>query len=361
MTLKGGATSACAACKYQRRKCIPECLLAPYFPADQTKVFQNAHKLFGVSNIVKILRSLDPSQHAEAMRSIKYQANVRDRFPVYGCLGVIRQLYYQIQMLEEEMHTLELGMAPSNNALPLFNQVTHQPYTMQNTYSSSDIDSPPKDNVENNSLWIQHLFFDTNNHGTSNNDSPIAIQSQLLVPNSEPLADTQHQVVQDYDEINPFFDSIDDRQSYIDTKDAEDSSSFVKSENSISVSSNFHAISVSGDSFGASSIIADMLVLAYVNNMKSHLAFEAFKRAGDYGFKLSAASCNPLLRALVKEDKIVDVEYVYKEIIGRRIKVNAITFNTVINGLYKVGKLNKASDVYSGNESMGGLARCNYL
>ncbi|MBA0582138.1 hypothetical protein Gorai_024289 [Gossypium raimondii] len=261
MTLKGGATSACAACKYQRRKCIPECLLAPYFPADQTKVFQNAHKLFGVSNIVKILRSLDPSQHAEAMRSIKYQANVRDRFPVYGCLGVIRQLYYQIQMLEEEMHTvltqlemyrqhhhhqqqqqqhqhqhqissmaddvisqLELGMAPSNNALPLFNQVTHQPYTMQNTYSSSDIDSPPKDNVENNSLWIQHLFFDTNNHGTSNNDSPIAIQSQLLVPNSEPLADTQHQVVQDYDEIHPFFDSIDDRQSYIDTKDAEDSS-----------------------------------------------------------------------------------------------------------------------------------------
>ncbi|PPS08607.1 hypothetical protein GOBAR_AA12044 [Gossypium barbadense] len=224
MTLKGGATSACAACKYQRRKCIPECLLAPYFPADQTKVFQNAHKLFGVSNIVKILRSLDPSQHAEAMRSIKYQANVRDRFPVYGCLGVIRQLYYQIQMLEEEMHTLELGMAPSNNALPLFNQVTHQPYTMQNTYSSSDIDSPPKDNVENNSLWIQHLFLDTNNHGTNNNDSPIAIQSQLLVPNSEPLADTQHQVVQDYDEIHPFFDSIDDRQSYIDTKDAEDSS-----------------------------------------------------------------------------------------------------------------------------------------
>ncbi|MBA0678119.1 hypothetical protein Goari_019481 [Gossypium aridum] len=127
-------------------------------------------------------------------------------------------------MADDVISQLELGMAPSNNALPLFNQVTHQPYTMQNTYSSSDIDSPPKDNVENNSLWIQHLFLDTNNHGTSNNDSPIAIQSQLLVPNSEPLADTQHQVVQDYDEIHPFFDSIDDRQSYIDTKDAEDSS-----------------------------------------------------------------------------------------------------------------------------------------
>ncbi|XP_022735891.1 LOB domain-containing protein 27-like [Durio zibethinus] len=266
MTLKGGTTSACAACKYQRRKCIPECLLAPYFPSDQTKVFQNAHKLFGVSNIVKILRSLDPAQHAEAMRSIKYQANVRDRFPVHGCLGVIRQLYYQIQLLEEEFYAvlaqlemyrqhhhqqhqissmpddvpsqLELGMAPPTNALPLFNQVPHQPYTtvsnvqvsMQHSYSTSNnigysssyVDS--KENVGNNSLWIQHPFLATNNNSSNSNGSPMAIQSQLLVPNSQPLA-VQQEVVQDYDEIHPFFDTIDDRQSYIDSKEAYDSSS----------------------------------------------------------------------------------------------------------------------------------------
>ena len=251
MTLKGGTTSACAACKYQRRKCSPECRLAPYFPADQTKVFQNAHKLFGVSNIVKILKSLDPTQQAEAIRSIKYQANVRDKFPVCGCLGVIRQLYYQIQLLEEEFHVvlaqlemhrqhhqqhqissmpddgpsqLELGMAPPNNPLPLFNQVA-QPYTtvsampvsLQQSYSTSNnighsssyLDS--KENMENNSLWIQHPFLATNN-----------IQSQWLAPNSLPLA-LQQEVVQDYDEIHPFFDTIDDRQSYIDSKEAYDS------------------------------------------------------------------------------------------------------------------------------------------
>ncbi|XVF54237.1 hypothetical protein PTKIN_Ptkin05aG0164400 [Pterospermum kingtungense] len=283
MTLKGGTTSACAACKYQRRKCIPECLLAPYFPADQTKVFQNAHKLFGVSNIVKILRSLDPSQHAEAMRSIKYQANVRDRFPVYGCLGVIRQLYYQIQLLEEEFQAvlaqlemfrqqqqqqhqitslpnpindvasqLELGMAPPSNALPLFNQVPPQPaynnnnnnnnnlsanamsVSMQQPYStasenvgynSSSNYADSKENVGNNNncLWIQHPFL-----GTNNNSSPMGIQSQqLLVPNSQPLAHhhVQQEIVQDYNEIHPFFDTIDDRQSYIDSKDAYESSS----------------------------------------------------------------------------------------------------------------------------------------
>ena len=258
MTLKGGTTSACAACKYQRRKCIPECLLAPYFPADQTKVFQNAHKLFGVSNILKILKSLDPTQHAEAMRSIKYQANVRDRFPVYGCLGVIRQLYYQIQLLEEEFHAvlaqlemyrqhheqhqissipddmasqLELGMGLPTNALPLFNQVP-QPYTnvsampvsMHHSYSISNnvgYSSSYVENVGNNSFCIQHPFLTTNSN-SSNNGSPMAIQSQLLVPNSQPLA-VQQEVVQDYDEIHPFFDTIDDRQSYIDSKEAYDS------------------------------------------------------------------------------------------------------------------------------------------
>ncbi|XVF09168.1 hypothetical protein REPUB_Repub07fG0068400 [Reevesia pubescens] len=212
MTLKGGTTTACAACKYRRQKCIPECLLAPYFPSDQTQVFQNAHKLFGVSNIVKLLKSLDPSQHAEAMRSIKYQANVRDRFPVYGCLGIIQQLYHQIQQLEEEFHAvlaqlemyrhqissmpdddvpsqLELAKAPPTNPLPLFNQVPqpyttvsampvslHHSYSTSNNvgYSSSYVDS--RENVGNDSLWIQHPFLATNNN-SSNNGSQMEIQS----------------------------------------------------------------------------------------------------------------------------------------------------------------------------------------
>ncbi|KAK8689334.1 hypothetical protein V6N13_088055 [Hibiscus sabdariffa] len=128
---------------------------------------------------------------------------------------------------------------------------------------------------------------------------------------------------------------------------------FVKNENHISVSSIFHAISISGDSFCAGSIIADMLILTYVNRMRSHLGFEAFKRAGDYCFKLSVMSCNPLLSALVKNEKIEHMEYVYKEMIRRRIEVNVISFNTVINGLCKVGKLNKASDAVQDMKAWG--------
>ncbi|CAN8269373.1 unnamed protein product [Cochlearia groenlandica] len=46
---------ACAACKYQRRKCASDCILAPYFPHDRHNQFLNAHKLYGVSNITKII------------------------------------------------------------------------------------------------------------------------------------------------------------------------------------------------------------------------------------------------------------------------------------------------------------------
>ncbi|GAV66723.1 DUF260 domain-containing protein [Cephalotus follicularis] len=256
MTLKGGSSHACAACKYQRRKCSSECPLAPYFPSHQPKMFQNAHKLFGVSNILKILKNLDANQKGEAMKSIIYEANMRERFPVHGCLWVIRQLQYQIWQEEEELQAvldqlemcrqhhqhqvslitddlpsmLELGMAPPSNALSLFKQTPQHyndgsalPMAQQCSYSlSSSVgynNSPYLDSKDDaaNSLWLQHPYT------AANNNSAMEIQSQL-VSSDQPLA-IQHEVVQDYDEIHPFFETIDDRQSYIDTKEAYESSS----------------------------------------------------------------------------------------------------------------------------------------
>jgi len=82
---------ACAACKYQRRKCTRECVLAPYFPADKPKMFGDAHRLFGVSNIQKILNEIkDKGKRDQAMTSIIFESNIRAKFPVNGCLDVIK-------------------------------------------------------------------------------------------------------------------------------------------------------------------------------------------------------------------------------------------------------------------------------
>lgn len=98
-------TTACAACKYQRRKCAIDCPLSPYFPPDQPKRFANVHKLFGVSNLLRLLKHVDPSKREDMVKSISYEADTREKDPVHGCLGVITVLHNQVAKLKEELHS----------------------------------------------------------------------------------------------------------------------------------------------------------------------------------------------------------------------------------------------------------------
>ncbi|CAK9179960.1 unnamed protein product [Ilex paraguariensis] len=100
---RANGTQACAACKYQRRKCAPDCILAPYFPHDRQRQFLNAHKLFGVSNITKIIRNLDQPDKDEAMRTIIIQSDVRANDPVGGCYRIIRELQRLIEYNRAEL------------------------------------------------------------------------------------------------------------------------------------------------------------------------------------------------------------------------------------------------------------------
>jgi len=50
------------------------CVLAPYFPTNKPKMLGDAHHLFGVSNIQKILNEIkDGEQRDEAMTSIIFE------------------------------------------------------------------------------------------------------------------------------------------------------------------------------------------------------------------------------------------------------------------------------------------------
>ncbi|CAM8928841.1 unnamed protein product [Rhodiola kirilowii] len=96
-------TSPCAACKFLRRKCQPECVFAPYFPPDQPQKFANVHKVFGASNVTKLLNDLHPSQRDDAVNSLAYEADMRLRDPVYGCVGVISLLQHQLRQLQLDL------------------------------------------------------------------------------------------------------------------------------------------------------------------------------------------------------------------------------------------------------------------
>lgn len=286
MTLKGGTSGACAACKYQRRRCAADCPLAPYFPAEQPKLFQNVHRLFGVRSIVKILENLDEVQRPEAMKSIIFQSYVRDRNPVHGCLGITQQLQYMIWVAEEELKAvnsqlqlyrngqnhpnphnmmiheigekqedltsqLDLGMGlPVNtnqgNTIPFFSPVSETQQLQQPQHMSycsevnnnHDYNPTPEsckevlNNHNNTSLaWGQSQFPYNHHHNygfmnqnehcseTKNNNSVMAIQSQLV--NLQMASNQQEEEVDvhNYDEIHQFLEIIDESQSFTETKE----------------------------------------------------------------------------------------------------------------------------------------------
>lgn len=102
-----GESRACAACKYQRRRCKPDCPLSPYFPAERHQQFLNAHRLFGLKNICKVLNNMKSPERDLAIKSMMYEADVRSVSPVQGCYGVVRQLTEQIAWSLNELNHLQ--------------------------------------------------------------------------------------------------------------------------------------------------------------------------------------------------------------------------------------------------------------
>ncbi|KAF8010221.1 hypothetical protein BT93_J0992 [Corymbia citriodora subsp. variegata] len=105
------SNSPCAACKCLRRKCTQECVFAPYFPADQPQKFAYVHKVFGASNVTKLLNELNVSQREDAVNSLAYEAETRLRDPVYGCVGLISILQHKLDLLQKELATAKKELA----------------------------------------------------------------------------------------------------------------------------------------------------------------------------------------------------------------------------------------------------------
>ncbi|CAN4079623.1 unnamed protein product [Withania somnifera] len=99
------SNSPCAACKFLRRKCTQECAFAPYFPPDQPQKFANVHRVFGASNVAKILNELNAAQREDAVNSLAYEAEYRLRDPVYGCVGLISLLQQKLKQVQHDLLT----------------------------------------------------------------------------------------------------------------------------------------------------------------------------------------------------------------------------------------------------------------
>ncbi|KAI3802516.1 hypothetical protein L1987_30649 [Smallanthus sonchifolius] len=124
MSSSSSYNSPCAACKFLRRKCIPGCVFSPYFPPEDPQKFVHVHKIFGASNVTKLLSDVLPHQREDAVSSLAYEAEARVRDPVYGCVGVITVLQRQVDRLQKDLDTANAELMQHVCNLSSIQQVT---------------------------------------------------------------------------------------------------------------------------------------------------------------------------------------------------------------------------------------------
>ncbi|CAN4101547.1 unnamed protein product [Withania somnifera] len=146
------AVTPCAACKLLRRRCAQECSFSPYFSPHEPQKFASVHKVFGASNVSKMLMEVPENQRADTANSLVYEANVRLRDPVYGCMGAISALQQQVQALQAELNVIRAEiikyntttLVPSSHIASLLSSgavsvaALPPPLTLPSTISSAD-------------------------------------------------------------------------------------------------------------------------------------------------------------------------------------------------------------------------------
>lgn len=92
-----GFGSSCGACKFLRRKCASDCVFAPYFSYEQASThFSAVHKVYGASNVSRLLSHLPIQNRSDAAITISYEALARMQDPIYGCVAHIYALQHQV-------------------------------------------------------------------------------------------------------------------------------------------------------------------------------------------------------------------------------------------------------------------------
>ncbi|CAI9787001.1 unnamed protein product [Fraxinus pennsylvanica] len=109
------ASTRCAACKYLRRRCPSDCIFSLYFPSNNPQRFAYVHKIFGASNIGKILQVLPVYRRADAADSLYYEARCRIKDPIYGCVGIINLLHQEICNVQSQIAKIQAEIAFLSN------------------------------------------------------------------------------------------------------------------------------------------------------------------------------------------------------------------------------------------------------
>ncbi|CAN4108659.1 unnamed protein product [Withania somnifera] len=194
------STAPCGACKFLRKKCISGCVFAPYFGYDQGAArFAAVHKVFGASNVSKLLLHIPANRRQDAVVTITYEAQARLSDPVYGCVSSILALQQQkvLASLEAEL-ALVTQVMNSRYAVANAFQIPYQQEAEQHT---AILQTSYSDNSSlSNNINIINGASNFNNSTTTAFDHQQLHGSNTCTANNSPSFDPIHQLRDDDDD-----------------------------------------------------------------------------------------------------------------------------------------------------------------
>ncbi|CAN1759481.1 LOB domain-containing protein 2 [Linum perenne] len=169
----GATHSACASCKHQRKKCAEDCILAPVFPAEKTREFQAVHKVFGVSNVIKMMRRVEARDRERVAESLVWEANSREHDPVLGAMRQYHRVVEEKKQLEKELCLYKSAAPPPRYKTP----------PVVNSWSTNNNNNNNNNSNSNNGSGVTSNASNGNNNLCSNNNNNENHQNQMMISN----------------------------------------------------------------------------------------------------------------------------------------------------------------------------------
>ncbi|XP_047340301.1 LOB domain-containing protein 30-like [Impatiens glandulifera] len=134
---------ACGACKFLQKRCLDDCIFAPYFDSNEgTANFESVHRIFGANNICKLLTNMPIEKRADVVFTLCLEARARLQDPIYGCISEIYTLQNQVITLEAELSSLQAQVDTQQSPLDEFdsNIGSSQQAADQRTFTGAPVD-----------------------------------------------------------------------------------------------------------------------------------------------------------------------------------------------------------------------------
>ncbi|PNX98210.1 LOB domain-containing protein 20-like [Trifolium pratense] len=194
VTQDASTVPPCGACKFLRRKCSDGCIFAPYFGTDQGAArFAAVHKVFGASNVSKLLSSISTNHRHEAAATISYEAQARLSDPVYGCVSTILALQQQVAAMQAEVSMMHSQLMNRRYAYASAHQTTHHQQQHQ-------ILQQPNFNVSVQPAYSNNSSASTNNFMNMNSFNPGFDLTMETARSSQSLEPFQNSRMSHYEE-----------------------------------------------------------------------------------------------------------------------------------------------------------------